>query len=170
MLDYKCYRVWLYTAPIYYALLLYRNPPIGTFALKMDLNLAQSGVFLDESIVKTDKRRFVKLPQNLADTLPSYFKIHNPNSDARIFKWQHHIAQRYLNEIFKAANVKRIRNGIRHTAASYHLAQSGSAFKSAEQLGNSARILKIHYTGNVTKKQCKQFYSLDLTKPSIETL
>ena len=135
-----------------------------------NLNLAQSGVFLDESIVKTDKRRFVKLPQNLADTLPSYFKIHNSNPDARIFKWQHHIAQRYLNEIFKAANVKRIRNGIRHTAASYHLAQSGSAFKSAEQLGNSARILKIHYTGNVTKKQCKQFYSLDLTKPAIETL
>jgi len=133
-----------------------------------NLNLAQSGVFLDESIVKTDKRRFVKLPQNLADTLPSYFKIHNPNSDARIFKWQHHIAQRYLNEIFKAANVKRIRNGIRHTAASYHLAKSGSAFKSAEQLGNSARILKIHYTGNVTKKQCKQFYALDLTKPHVE--
>ena len=133
-----------------------------------NLNLAQSGVFLDESIVKTDKRRFVKLPQNLADTLPSYFKIHNPNPDARIFKWQHHIAQRYLNEIFEAANVKRIRNGIRHTAASYHLAQSGSAFKSAEQLGNSARILKIHYTGNVTKKQCKQFYALDLTKPHVE--
>lgn len=35
-----------------------------------NLNLAQYGMFLDESIVKTDKWRFVKLPQNLAAALP----------------------------------------------------------------------------------------------------
>lgn len=135
-----------------------------------NINLAQSGIFLDEGIVKTDKRRFVKLPQNLAAALPTYLNIFNPKPETRIFNWRYDITHGIINNILKTANIKRIRNGIRHTAASYHLAKSGSAFKSAEQLGNSARILKIHYTGNVTKKQCKQFYSLDLTKPVIRAL
>ena len=132
-------------------------------AIKLD----QGGMFLDETVVKTNKRRFVVFPQNLLDALPPYCAKFG-SVEGKIFDFNIPTVNVLLHNLFELSKVTRIRNGIRHTAASFHLARSGNAFKTAEQLGNSARILKLHYTGNVTNKQCQQFYSLDLTKPTIE--
>lgn len=132
-------------------------------AIKLD----QGSMFLDETVVKINKRRFVVFPQNLLDALPPYCAKFG-SVEGKIFDFNIPTVNVLLHNLFELSKVTRIRNGIRHTAASFHLARSGNAFKTAEQLGNSARILKLHYTGNVTNKQCQQFYSLDLTKPTIE--
>jgi integrase len=66
--------------------------------------------------------------------------------------------------------IKRMRNHLglkvwpkdvtRHSAASYWLAESGSAEIVAEALGHSVKTLKRHYLALVTREQAAQFWKL----------
>jgi len=49
---------------------------------------------------------------------------------------------------------------LRHTAISHYFRHTGSYGQTAEQFGNSERIIKKHYQGRVTSAETKKFYAL----------
>ena len=51
-------------------------------------------------------------------------------------------------------------DGMRHTAVSHYLRESGSYGRAAEQFGNSEAIIKAHYQGRVSSDDTKRFYAL----------
>ena len=81
-------------------------------------------ITLDGTITKTSNRRIVHLPNNALVWLEPYLQ-QNPNPNELVMG---NITKttlfRYLDEIFDTCKLKRIRNGLRHTAATFHLRNS----------------------------------------------
>ena len=117
-------------------------------------------ITLDGSIVKTNIRRIVRLPDNAMIWLEPYFAL-NPDPNALVLGGlQKRNLYKYLDDLCNQCAIKRIRNGLRHTAASFHLRNSENATYSSEQLGNSPIILKTSYWGLVSKADTEAFYKL----------
>lgn len=60
-----------------------------------------------------------------------------------------------------ADGVPELRNGLRHTFATYATAYFESYEKVARIMGNSAEVVKTHYAGLATRAQAKEFFALD---------
>ncbi len=109
-------------------------------------------------------RRVVKLPQNFLNALLAYVVQYGKNLDKKVFPFGSENIHNFLNRLFEEIEITRIRNGLRHTAASFHLAKTKNSIFTAEQFGSSPTILVNHYTGMVSNRECERFFNLDLTK------
>ena len=57
-------------------------------------------------------------------------------------------------------SVPEIKNGLRHTFATYAVAYFESTEKTARIMGNSAEIVRKHYAGLATRAQAEEFFAL----------
>ena len=62
--------------------------------------------------------------------------------------------------VVRAAGVEWPHNVTRHTWASYHLAQFGSAARTAIQAGHTETVLFRHYRELVTPEAAREFWSI----------
>jgi len=114
---------------------------------------------------KTRRRRIVEIQPNLAEWLTNHRKESGPvfdgNEDAFDEKRKHLAAE---------AELTWARNVLRHSAASYHLAQFSDENQTALQMGHSPQVLFDHYREVVPKSAATEFWNIrpsttDLTTP-----
>jgi integrase len=140
---------------------------IGLFAglrsaeiLRLDwssVKLAERSIIIGANVAKKRSRRVVEINDTLAAWLPLcakskgavvplesnrtlYARLAKLATDAGLEKWPD--------------------NGLRHSCASYTLALTGDAVKTAYQLGNSADMIHRHYKALVTAADAKRFFEL----------
>ncbi len=121
------------------------------------IHFAEKEIILDASITKTNQRRIVEISDNLLEWLKPY--ISEKLKAGLVFKSK--CALRTALEKFRQANnITWIDNGLRHSSASYHLAQSQNANLTAERMGHSVSMLKKHYMGLVRPKEAKTYWNI----------
>ena len=126
------------------------------------ISFEYNDVRIDGSMAKTRFRRQVRLPENTRAWLKPYSRT-NHDPEEFVFPWREaekSLLYQELEVIFSSVHIPRIRNGLRHTAATYHYAMSENAVVSSDQMGNSPGVLKEHYTGLVSKSRAKAFYQI----------
>lgn len=126
------------------------------------ISFEYNDVRIDGSMAKTRFRRQVRLPENARVWLEPYSHT-NHDPEEFVFPWREAekcFLYQELEVIFSSVHIPRIRNGLRHTAATYHYAMSENAVVSSDQMGNSPGVLKEHYTGLVSKSRAKAFYQI----------
>lgn len=126
------------------------------------ISFEYNDVRIDGSMAKTRFRRQVRLPENVRAWLEPYSHV-DRDPEAFVFPWREDeklVLYKELDAIFARVHIQRIRNGLRHTAATYHYAMSENAVVSSDQMGNSPGVLKEHYTGLVSKSRAKAFYQI----------
>ncbi len=111
---------------------------------------------LDSEITKTASRRIVKIPENLAKWLEPYVwelgtkkKILNKGKTTHINK---------LHESLGKGNW--IKNGLRHSAATYYLALTKNAYLTAEQMGHAVDVLKHNYNGLARERDAVKYFEI----------
>lgn len=120
------------------------------------IKLDDREIILDSEITKTASRRVVKIPENLAKWLEPYVwelgtkkKILSSRQD-----WQ---IKKLHNALGKGNWVK---NGFRHSAATYYLALTKNAYLTAEQMGHAVDVLKQHYNGLAREKDAIRYFNI----------
>lgn len=120
------------------------------------IKLDDREIILDSEITKTASRRVVKIPENLAKWLEPYVwelgtkkKILSSRQD-----WQ---IKKLHNTLGKENWVK---NGFRHSAATYYLALTKNAYITAEQMGHAVDVLKQHYNGLAREKDAIRYFDI----------
>ena len=113
-------------------------------------------IVLSAGITKTLQRRIVKIPDNLIKYLE---EADVDNKTGVIFNSVDSV-KCGVKRLAKKLTFKTIKNGFRHSAASYYLAKTGNEYETARQLGHSVEILKKHYAGLVRASEAEKFYKL----------
>ena len=117
-------------------------------------------VIIDASMTKTRTRRRIHLPYNAQAWLEP-FKNKTRNPEDKVFPWDDmQVFYNALNSLHNAAGVKRIKNGLRHTCATYTLAHIGDPVVVSDRLGNSPEVLKRHYASLTTPSEAKEFFEI----------
>lgn len=126
------------------------------------LSFEYKDIRIGAGLTKTERRRVIPLSENIDAWIEPYKQLRKKDEDY-IFPWRENdtfVLHDLLNELFKRIGIKRIRNGFRHTAATYLLAYTNSAVKTSDLLGNSPAQLKSHYAGLALPSQAREFFSL----------
>lgn len=120
------------------------------------IKLEDREIILDSEITKTASRRIVKIPENLAKWLEPYVwelgtkkKILNKGKTTLINK---------LHESLGKGNW--IKNGLRHSAATYYLALTKNAYLTAEQMGHAVDVLKQNYNGLARERDAITYFEI----------
>lgn len=120
------------------------------------IKLDDREIILDSEITKTASRRVVKIPENLAKWLEPYVwelgtkkKILSSRQDWQIKK---------LHNILGKENW--VKNGFRHSAATYYLALTKNAYITAEQMVHAVDVLKQHYNGLAREKDAIRYFNI----------
>jgi integrase len=134
------------------------------------INLDEGHIVISPAITKTKRRRLVAIPANAAAWLAGLKKdkgaIVPPNA-RRLNDAARRVAgfgkPGSETRVEKSAKVK-LRpwpsNALRHSAATYRLAATGSAEGTAQWLGNSAAVLETSYKGLVTPAQAGEWWNI----------
>ena len=102
---------------------------------------------------KTRARRLVPLHENLRAWLAPHRKEEGPIcSSKKLWRW--------LEQIGRKSGVPWQQNALRHSYASYRLAQVQDAPKVALELGNSPQMLFQHYRELVTPEAAVEWFSI----------
>jgi hypothetical protein len=67
---------------------------------------------------------------------------------------------RYIGNLAKEAGVEWKNNALRHSYVTYAMAQERDAWKVAEQVGNSPRVLQAHYKGLVLATDATEWFGI----------
>lgn len=101
---------------------------------------------------KTRQRRLVPISENLRAWLEPLKQTEGP-----IVRLEHPVAQR---DAFRAAGVRKLKNGLRHSCISYRVALTGDIPRTSLEAGNSPAIIQKFYLELVTKPQGIAWFSL----------
>lgn len=124
--------------------------------------LPASAVKIDQGIIdvpphvtKTHDRRIVEISENARAWLRA--GVFDATRETLFFSRRHHRA------LCELAHVEWLPDVMRHTFASYHVAQHQSADKTALELGHhgSTKMLFRHYKATVTKEEAATFWQLE---------
>jgi integrase len=121
-----------------------------------DLDFGQGHIALGADKAKTATRRLVPILPNLSEWLMDH------RADATGKVWPDTIWNftRAVTDAAKAAGVRRIDNGTRHSFVSYRVAATGDVAKTSLEAGNSAPMIFRHYRGLATKDAAEKFFGL----------
>ena len=127
------------------------------------INLAAGTITIDPAVAKMRRQRHIAIPENLRDWLLPYRK-----TEGRIWKLDPMTFHHRAAKVAKKAKVKVPQNGGRHAFASYHLAQSEDAGKTALQLGHARPDLLLTVYRNIrtsdgkpiTKETAAEYFSI----------
>ena len=70
-----------------------------------------------------------------------------------------------MRSVWKAAGVKNTQNCLRHSGASYRLADTGDAPRTALELGTSVQMLMQHYRELVTEEDAEKWFAIFPPQP-----
>lgn len=121
-----------------------------------DIDLTHKAVRLTPKITKTASRRIALIPDNAVEWL-SHVK------DKTGFVVPQHLIpnlHRYTGGLAKEAGVEWKNNALRHSYVTYAMAQERDAWKVAEQVGNSPRVLQAHYKGLVLLPDAVEWFGI----------
>ena len=122
----------------------------------VDIDLPHKAVKLTPKITKTSSRRIALLPDNGAAWLEHI-------KDKSGFVVPQHLIpnlNRYIGTLAKEAGVEWKNNALRHSYVTYAMAQERDAWKVAEQVGNSPRVLQAHYKGLVLLPDAVEWFGI----------
>lgn len=122
-----------------------------------DVHVESREIVLSASITKTNQRRIVKIPENLVKYIE---KECWEGHKGLVFNVSENGLNCRLKRLSKQLTFPKIKNGFRHTGASYYLAKTQNEYETARQMGHSVEILKRHYAGLVRAKDAEAFYML----------
>ena len=123
-----------------------------------DLDLKHGTLRIDSATSKTNRRRLVHLHQ----TALAWLK--RCDRSAEFIAPGKTSLRRYRRHVCKTAGIQWEQDILRHSAGSYLLALHKNAHEVAVMLGNSARILEMHYKDLVNETDCKRFWALTPSK------
>jgi integrase len=120
---------------------------------RLDWRYINGEVRIEADVAKTASRRVVPIPENAAAWIAPYRKksgsVRPPNS------------RRMLDRVIEAAGVSWKPNAMRHSFASYRLAQCNDAPRVSLELGHmSPAIVFRHYRALVQEEEAKQFFEI----------
>jgi integrase len=121
-----------------------------------DIDLPHNAVRLTPKITKTSTRRIAIIPANGVAWL-------NHIKDKTGFVMPQHIIpnlHRHTGILASEAGVDWKNNALRHSYVTYAMAQERDAWKVAEQVGNSPRVLQAHYKGLVLSSDAEEWFSV----------
>jgi integrase len=126
------------------------------------VNLVDGEIRLKGTQTKTGKGRIVVICKTLKAWLSRYKgrdEIYRAAYNLELRALRSHIG--YGSKTTANPDLKRwVPDVLRHTAISHYFRHTGSYGQTAEQFGNSERIIKKHYQGRVTSSETKKFYAL----------
>lgn len=120
------------------------------------IRLDDREIILDSEITKTASRRIVKIPENLAKWLEPY--VWDLGTKKKILTRRKVPVLKKLHESLGKGNW--IKNGLRHSAATYYLALTKNAYLTAEQMGHAVDVLKQHYNGLAREKDAIKYFDI----------
>ncbi|MDF7801803.1 tyrosine-type recombinase/integrase [Pontiellaceae bacterium B1224] len=122
-----------------------------------DIDFELGEIHIAADVSKTSSARIVHPSANLLQWLATYRK-----TEGLIFPYSENVLRSWRREVFKLAKVKHIQDGLRHTFATFHLAQRGID-DTVEELGHTdTKMLFENYRGLAKnrKEQAKKFFSI----------
>ena len=123
----------------------------------------QSGhVRVGGDIAKTGSKRLIPMPENLKAWL---LPCAQPEGDILPVKLRNTFRD-LCRAACKKAGIKWKHNGLRHSFASYRLAQTGEAARTSLEMGNSPAVVFKHYRELVSKEQAEVYWNI---KPETES-
>ncbi len=121
------------------------------------VDLQAGFVRIEAGMSKTAARRLVPIPENLRQWLTPVAKAEGPINPSEGSSGLNH---RLVRGPAKAARVKWVKNGLRHSFCSYRLAQTSSAAQVALEAGNSPTMVFRHYRELVTPEQAAAWFGI----------
>lgn len=120
------------------------------------IKLDDREIILDSEITKTASRRVVKIPENLAKWLEPY--VWELGTKKKILTKSQNLQIKKLHNALGKGNW--VKNGFRHSAATYYLALTKNAYLTAEQMGHAVDVLKQHYNGLAREKDAIRYFDI----------
>ncbi len=120
------------------------------------IKLDDREIILDSEITKTASRRVVKIPENLAKWLEPY--VWELGTKKKILTKSQNLQIKKLHNALCKGNW--VKNGFRHSAATYYLALTKNAYLTAEQMGHAVDVLKQHYNGLAREKDAIRYFNI----------
>ena len=120
------------------------------------IKLDDREIILDSEITKTASRRVVKIPENLAKWLEPY--VWELGTKKKILTKSQNLQIKKLHNALGKGNW--VKNGFRHSAATYYLALTKNAYLTAEQMGHAVDVLKQHYNGLAREKDAIRYFNI----------
>lgn len=122
-----------------------------------DVSLHKRTIEIRADVAKGMRYRTVSIPENLAAWLENIVKVAGPVVP---FNWE----RRRRKLLVEYAEVTPIKNGLRHTFGTFHLANSQSAEATALQMGNSPGVLHAHYKKPVSHEEGIAYFKIRPSK------
>ena len=118
----------------------------------------QQVVIVGADMAKTQSRRVVPLPTNVASWIATHI---DSGSTGKISRYTDvgHLSRRF-SAIATECGVPWVSNGLRHSFCSYRLAQTKNAAQTAHEAGNSPSILHRHYSELVTQQEAEKWFNV----------
>ena len=120
------------------------------------IRLDDREIILDSEITKTASRRIVKIPENLAKWLEPY--VWELGTKKKILTKSQNLQIKKLHNALGKGNW--VKNGFRHSAATYYLALTKNAYLTAEQMGHAVDVLKQNYNGLAREKDAIRYFDI----------
>lgn len=120
------------------------------------IKLDDREIILDSEITKTASRRVVKIPENLAKWLEPY--VWELGTKKKILTKSQNLQIKKLHNALGKGNW--VKNGFRHSVATYYLALTKNAYLTAEQMGHAVDVLKQHYNGLAREKDAIRYFNI----------
>ena len=129
-----------------------------------DLDFINKQVVLSAEITKTSQRRVVKMPPIFFEYATSIFPhLFNGESMLPVIKKGF---EGRLKRFMRTLPFKWIRNGLRHSCATYYLALTNNEYETARQLGHSPEVLKQNYLGLIREpSDIQRYWQIDTKSP-----
>ena len=120
------------------------------------IKLDDREIILDSEITKTASRRVVKILENLAKWLEPY--VWELGTKKKVLNKSQNLQIKKLHNTLGKGNW--VKNGFRHSAATYYLALTKNAYLTAEQMGHAVDVLKQHYNGLAREKDAIRYFNI----------
>jgi len=121
-------------------------------------------ITINAGIAKTSRRRLVPLHDAAAAWLAPVAK-----DDGPVIEYSSTVnLSIMMRSVWKAAGVKNTQNCLRHSGASYRLADTGDAPRTALELGTSVQMLMQHYRELVTEEDAEKWFAIFPPQPSAD--
>ncbi len=120
------------------------------------IKLDDREIILDSEITKTASRRVVKIPENLAKWLEPY--AWELGTKKKVLSKSQSLQIKKIHNALGNGNW--VKNGFRHSAATYYLALTKNAYLTAEQMGHAVDVLKQHYNGLAREKDAIRYFNI----------
>ena len=121
-----------------------------------DVKLAQSTIVVSAKAAKTAQRRTVPIQPNLQKWLAPLARL-----SGALFKGD---GSRFLNHVTSVARACEFpwpHNGLRHSFASYRMAQRKNAAEVALEMGNSPQMIFRHYRELVSPQDAAKWWAIE---------